>query len=180
MGIEGSTMGRGQSNPVVERSIEVYDQIGNRTVEDDDRFVSGSEDDRDGRFSKDTDFSEPILCCPIVSLELDSEFINRYEMDGKLLLEYGSVNESETTDWVKSQVRGLSKFLGMSYGGYEDQVISLFSGIDKKWKANGVVSPRRRVVSPEERRRRELKKLEWSINYVGSEGSGVVEGSERL
>lgn len=74
------------------------------------------------------------------------------------MLEHGSVNEVETSEWVKSRVKGLSKFLGFSYGGFEEELTVLFSSIEKNRRSNDVVSPRRKLVSPDERMKRELKK----------------------
>lgn len=96
------------------------------------------------------------------------------DMKDNLSLEHGSVDGVEASEWVKSRVKGLSKFLGVSCGGFEEEVTAMFSSIEKNRRANDVVSPRRKLVSPGERRKRELKKLEWTINYAGKEKSNVV------
>lgn len=144
---------------------------------------SGSESDVENRLISGTDFSEPLLCSPINIMEPGCDFLNKDLVYECLLIEYGFGSDEEISEWVKTKVKGLSRFLGTSYGGHEEQVVSLFSSIEKNWRLKQSLSPKRKLISPEERRKRELKKLEWLINYVGREGAkgGVgVNGANQI
>lgn len=69
--------------------------------------------------------------------------------------------------------------LGLSYGEFEDNFIDLLSRIEKRRSVSGVNSLRKCLISPRERRRRELKKLEFAINYEGREGNGESSVGKR-
>lgn len=66
---------------------------------------------------------------------------------------------------MKSKSVKLGRLLGVTYGVFKDSFIKLLSDLEKKGRSTGAISPRKHLVSPEERRRWELKKLEFSVNY---------------
>lgn len=145
---------------------------GNRCITDSNCNWSSS-------FLEESDLSEPLNCMPVAILEPEASMADFQNLiDDRFLLENGNSSDCEVSEWVQSRVKGLSKLLGVSYEGFEDEILNLFSRIESKRRDRGVFSSRRKVVSPGSRRR-ELRKLEWTINYeVGERNYAEVEGGE--
>ncbi|GFS36239.1 hypothetical protein Acr_00g0044890 [Actinidia rufa] len=80
--------------------------------------------------------------------------------------------EMVSSKWARRKLKGFRKFLGISYGGMEDEAARLFARIEELWS--------NRVSSREGRSRgvgrskgkRELKNLEWSVSDGSKRGRG--------
>ena len=70
------------------------------------------------------------------------------------------------------QICEVSKVLGVTFEGHEQEAMRLFVAIEtsrnRKGTELGKRSPRK-----EQRLARELQKLEWSINYAGKSVDGI-------
>lgn len=81
----------------------------------------GSELEYETRISSCTDYSKPIDCVPIVYFEPGVDASSRTGVDECFLLEYGVSSDAELPEWVKSKVKGLSRFLGTTYGAMREK-----------------------------------------------------------
>lgn len=96
---------------------------------------------------------------------------------------YG-MSQAEVSKWVLKRINGFSKFLGVSYDGFEDRTMQLFTEIEEKWR-KGAESEEKKSRNKSNRGVRELKSLKCSVNYegrkkVGERSSGEVEGVNLL
>lgn len=74
--------------------------------------------------------------------------------------------------WTKKKLKGFGKFLGISYGGLEDEAVRLFARIEQQWQEReGGRGGRSREVSTS-KGKRELKNLEWSVSEGRRKGRG--------
>lgn len=53
-------------------------------------------------------------------------------IDGEKLV--SGMSQVEVSNWVLKRINGFSKFLGVSFDGFEDQAMQLFSEIEEKWR----------------------------------------------
>lgn len=88
------------------------------------------------------------------------------------------MSQEEVSNWVLKTISGFSKFLGVSYDGFEDRTMRLFSDIEEKWR-KGAGKETKKGVSKVNSGARELKS---SINYDGrkKEGEKGYEGVNLL
>ena len=71
--------------------------------------------------------------------------------------------ELGSSAWARRMLKGFGKFLGISYGGMEDETSRLFAKIEEQW-SNRVNSRGGRSRSVGRRKgKRELKNLEWTV-----------------
>lgn len=85
-------------------------------------------------------------------------------IDGEKLV--SGMSQVEVSKWVLKRINGFSKFLGVSFDGFEDQAMHLFSEIEEKWR-KGVGTEAKKSGNKSSRGVRELKRLQCSVNYEG-------------
>lgn len=106
---------------------------------------------------------------PIAAVGPRGEIVGQ-EVGGDWLL--GNKEEVVTSDWARRKLKGFGKFLGISYGGMEEEAARLFARIEEQWSNR--VSPRggrsRGVVR--DKGKRELRNLEWSVSDGSMKGRG--------
>ena len=66
--------------------------------------------------------------------------------------------------WASRKLKGFGKFLGISYGGLEDEAARLFARIEEQWSARAQSRGGRRREAGRSKGKRELKNLEWSVS----------------
>jgi len=73
-----------------------------------------------------------------------------------------NVNSDKVSKWVASKLKSIAACIGVSFSGYEHKVIHLLSRIE-----NSNVTPKPAVqrTPPSSRRQRELRRLEFGVNY---------------
>ena len=69
------------------------------------------------------------------------------------------VTPTRSSDWILKKIEDLQNCLGISCAGYEEQFKALIIAIEAGQNGAGT------------KRERELRRLTWSINYDGKEGS---------
>lgn len=94
------------------------------------------------------------------------------------------MSQADVSKWVLKRINGFSKFLGVSFDGFEDKTMQLFTEIEEKWK-NGASEEVKKGGTKVSKGVRELRRLQCSVNYEGrnkgrERGSEVVEGSNLL
>jgi len=97
--------------------------------------------------------------------------IDSFSAEG--MWEGGKVDSEKVSKWVVAKLRGVAACLGVAFSGYENEVINLLSRIEK----NGVLSKTSVLRTPPAvTRQRELKRLEFGVNYerASSSNSGVM------
>lgn len=126
-----------------------------------------------------SDTSEPLDCNPVAMLN-PGEFLvqDKDSFCNNLLLLEGGDRELEISEWVLLRSKKLSKVVGVTYGEFEEDFIKLLSAIEKKGRVVGAVTPKKNLV-PVDRRRKELKKLEFTINYDDREGQKELFGGAK-
>lgn len=77
---------------------------------------------------------------------------------------------SDVSRWVLNQIKEVSKFLGMSFEGVEQQAIDLFMALEREMALQG--SKQRHV-----RVHREVRNLKCDVNYDRSANSNGRKGS---
>lgn len=89
------------------------------------------------------------------------------------------MSQEEVFNWVMKRINGFSKFLGVSYDGFEDRTMQLFKGIEDRWRKDSVTKAKKGG-SKAKKGARELKRLQCSVNYEGRKkmGEGCSEGVE--
>lgn len=85
------------------------------------------------------------------------------------------MSQEDVSKWVLKRISGFSKFLGVSFDGFEDRTMQLFSDIEKKWRT-GAVKETKKGGSKTSTGSRELKRLQCSINYDGRKEAGKGNG----
>lgn len=65
-------------------------------------------------------------------------------------------SSDEVSDWVLDRISEVSKFLGVSFEGHEDQALRLFSAIEVSWSGGGVGREEVQVVGKTDKGAREL------------------------
>ena len=87
--------------------------------------------------------------------------------------EDGKVDSMKVSKWVAAKLKGVAACLGVAFDGYEDEVANLLARIERN-----SVSPKPSVPRTPSavRRQRELKRLEFGVNYekAGSSSSGML------
>lgn len=104
--------------------------------------------------------------------------------DEKLLI---GMSQEEVSKWVLKIITGFSKFLGVSFDGFEERTMQLFSDIEETWR-KGASNEVKKSGSRTSLGARELKRLQCSVNYdghrkdgkEGERGGGRVEGVNLL
>ena len=84
-----------------------------------------------------------------------------------------NVNSEKVSKWVASKLKGIASCIGVAVSGYETKVIQLLSRIERN---NSL--PKQNVVRTPlaTRRQRELRRLEFGVNYdrAGASTSGTL------
>lgn len=99
--------------------------------------------------------------------------------DGEKLV--SGMSQVEVSKWVLKRISGFSKFLGVSYDGFEERTMQLFLDIEEKWR-KGAMSDSKKSGRKNRKGVRELKRLHCSANYdgwkevgeSGCEGVGLI------
>ncbi|GFZ09197.1 hypothetical protein Acr_20g0010050 [Actinidia rufa] len=65
---------------------------------------------------------------------------------------------------ARKKLKGFDKFLGISYGGMEDDAARLFARIEQQWRARNQFGGGERGIACRSKANRELKNLEWSMS----------------
>lgn len=85
----------------------------------------------------------------------------------------------EVSKWVLKRINGVSKFLGVSFDGFEDRTMQLFTEIEENWRKK-VGSKTRNSGNKANKGVRELKRLQCFVNYEGrKEGEKESEEAAR-
>ena len=74
--------------------------------------------------------------------------------------------------WARRKLKGFGKFLGISYGGMEDEAARLFARIEQQWRARVQSRGERSGDACRSKGKRELKNLEWSVSDGRRKGRG--------
>ena len=111
---------------------------------------------------------------PYVPLAVDFSFFQSpndgYSVDD--VWDGENLNPEMVSKWVASKLRSIAGCIGVAYSGYEMETIQLLSRIDKSF-ATAKSSVKR--FPPSSRRLRELRRLEFGVNYerTNSTSSGL-------
>ena len=73
-----------------------------------------------------------------------------------------SVNPDNVSKWVASKLKSIAACIRVALSGYEHEVIKLLSRIES---SNVMPKPAMQRTPPSSRRQRELRRLEFAINY---------------
>lgn len=68
-------------------------------------------------------------------------------------------------------MKNFCNVVGLSYEGYEEQMLALFIAIEANWKENNMPSSSVASAKTNTKGRRELQRLTCSINYDGKRGA---------
>ena len=87
--------------------------------------------------------------------------------------EDGKVDSRKVSKRVAAKLKGVAACLGVALSGYEDEVANLLARIERN---SAISKPSVLRTPPAVRRRRELKRLEFGVNYekAGSSSSGML------
>ena len=89
----------------------------------------------------------------------------------------GEIVDSEmASKWVASKLRSIAATIGVEISGYESAVTQLLSRIEKNSGGCGVSKQSVHRTPPAVRRQRELKRLEFGVNYdrTNASSSGML------
>lgn len=93
----------------------------------------------------------------------------------------GEVNCNDMpSEWVSKKMKIFYEFLGLSFAGFEEDIVSLFSTIDQRRRTKGSQTTSKRGSYSGGRGQRELKKLQWSLNYEGKQNCKKLVVGRRL
>jgi hypothetical protein len=89
---------------------------------------------------------------------------------------------SDSLDWVVQKGKSFHHFVGLSYEGFEDELMALFNAIEATRNQNGLASSPCSLSKIVNRGHHELKRLACSLNYDlkgrhYSRGEGKGDGS---
>jgi hypothetical protein len=87
------------------------------------------------------------------------------------VLEERDPPEQVSCEWVLERVKKFCTVVGLSYDGYEEQMMELFSAIEENRKASTVFNTTEVLPKSKTKGKRELQRLECSINYDSKRGS---------
>jgi len=76
-----------------------------------------------------------------------------------------NVNSRMVSKWVASKLKSIAATIGVAFSGYESEVIHLLSRIEKNSSGCGMPKQSVHRSPPAIRRQRELKRLEFGVNY---------------
>ena len=78
--------------------------------------------------------------------------------------------------WVASKLKSIAATVGVAFSGYENEVIQLLSRIEKSSFGGGGLKQSMHRSTPANRRQRELKRLEFGVNYdrINASSSGMM------
>ena len=114
----------------------------------------------------------PLECNQIVPIALvgpgDEEI--RQDARGDWLSDRGVDLVSSTL--ARRKLKGFGKFLGISYGGMEDEAARLFARIEQQWRVCVHSRGGRSKDACRSKGKRELKNLEWSMSDGRRKGWG--------
>lgn len=71
----------------------------------------------------------------------------------------------DVSDWVLKRITEVSQLLGLSFKGYKEEALRLFSAIEASWRKGSPSNPVGTVAETNRRGKRELRNLVCSINY---------------
>ena len=78
--------------------------------------------------------------------------------------------------WQSSSLAKFSRYLGMPTKGFEGEILFLLKMKERKLQKGKLDGRKRRKLEPS-KFERELRKLEWTVNYIGGGGGGEGGGS---
>ncbi|GLT55530.1 hypothetical protein SLA2020_286440 [Shorea laevis] len=87
------------------------------------------------------------------------------------VLEERDPPEQASCEWVLERVKNFCTVVGLSYEGYEEQMMALFSAIERNRKVSTVTKHTEVLPKSKTKGKRELQRLECSINYDSKRGS---------
>ena len=102
------------------------------------------------------------MAIPDVAAALEVSLLNMYsEVD-----EFENCKSHEPSKWVMKRIKGFNRFLGVSFNGYKEEALRLFTAIEGRWRAKGRpnAAPQRKQ-GMGMKRYRELKNLCSLVNY---------------
>ena len=73
-----------------------------------------------------------------------------------------NVNSDKVSKWVASKLKSIAACIGVAFSGYEHEVIHLLSRIESR---NVTPKPAVQRTPPSSRRQRELRRLQFGVNY---------------
>jgi len=76
-----------------------------------------------------------------------------------------NVDSRMVSKWVASKLKSIAATIGMAISGYESEATQLLSRIEKNSVRGGVRKPSVQRTPPAVRRQRELRRLEFGVNY---------------
>ena len=87
--------------------------------------------------------------------------------------EGGRVEEGELC-WHSSSSAKFSRYLGMPMEGFEGEILFLLKRMKERKLQKGKLDGRKRRKLESSKFERELRKLEWTVNYLGGGGEGKI------
>ena len=78
--------------------------------------------------------------------------------------------------WHSSSLAKFSRYLGMPTEGFEGEILFLLKRMKERKLQKGKLDGRKRRKLESSKFERELRKLEWTVNYLGGGGGGEGEG----
>ena len=79
--------------------------------------------------------------------------------------------------WQSSSLAKFSRYLGMPTEGFEGEILFLLKRMKERKLQKGKLDGRKRRKLESSKFERELRKLEWTVNYIGGGGGGEGGGS---
>ena len=79
--------------------------------------------------------------------------------------------------WQSSSLAKFSRYLGMPTEGFEGEILFLLKRMKERKIQKGNLDGRKRRKLETSKFERELRKLEWTVNYIGGGGGGEGGGS---
>lgn len=80
--------------------------------------------------------------------------------------------------WQSSSLANFSRYLGMPTEGFEGEILFLLKRMKERKIQKGKLDGTKRRKLETSKFERELRKLEWTVNYIGGEGGGSTSRSK--
>ena len=87
--------------------------------------------------------------------------------------------EEEEPCWQSSSLAKFSRYIGMPTEGFEGEILLLLKRMKERRIQKGQVDGRKRKKLKSSKFERELRKLEWTVNYIGEGGGEEGENTCR-
>ena len=78
--------------------------------------------------------------------------------------------EEEEPCWQSSSLAKFSRYIGMPTEGFEGEILLLLKRMKERKIQKGQLDGKKRKKLKSSKFERELRKLEWIVNYIGEEG----------